>query len=119
MSRAACRTPARSSTAELAEIARKAVLDHPQDCLGYGPTSGLPELREAIAARHSRGGLKLGPENVLLTASGTQALDLVGKVLIEPGRPRRRTISDLCRRARCVAAALSVLSPPRPDAAGV
>jgi 2-aminoadipate transaminase len=43
--------PGTFPTEELAEIARKAVLDHPQDCLGYGPTSGLPELREAIAAR--------------------------------------------------------------------
>jgi 2-aminoadipate transaminase len=79
--------PGTFPTEELAEIAREAVLDHPQDCLGYGPTSGLPELREAIAARYSRRGLRLGPENVLLTASGTQALDLIGKVLIEPGAP--------------------------------
>lgn len=72
-------------TEELATIAREVILRHPQDCLGYAPTDGLPEVRDAIAARYSSSALRLRRENVLLTASGTQALDLVGKVLIEPG----------------------------------
>jgi 2-aminoadipate transaminase len=42
-------------------------------------------LRDAIAARFSSSNLILQRENVLITASGTQSLDIVGKALIEPG----------------------------------
>ncbi|BDB30350.1 MULTISPECIES: PLP-dependent aminotransferase family protein [Cupriavidus] len=72
-------------TEELATYAREVILKHPQDCLGYAPTDGLPELRDAIATRYSSPVLRLRRENVLLTASGTQSLDLIGKVLIEQG----------------------------------
>lgn len=71
--------------AELAEIARQVIADHPQETLGYGPIDGLPELRAAVAARFSRNGLEIAPENVLITTSGMHGLDLLGKVLLEPG----------------------------------
>ena len=71
--------------AELAEIARRAVAEHPAEGLGYGPIEGLPALRDALAARFGRHGLTLGRDNVLVTTSGMQALDLFGKVLLEPG----------------------------------
>ncbi|WP_108257786.1 aminotransferase-like domain-containing protein [Mangrovicoccus ximenensis] len=70
----------------LAEIAAEAIRTRPGVALGYAPTGGLPELREAIAARYRARGAAVDASNVLITASGTQALDLVGKVLIEPGR---------------------------------
>jgi 2-aminoadipate transaminase len=70
---------------EVAEIARRAIEEHPGDTLGYGPIEGLPELRDALAKRFSRGDLKLTRENVLVTTSGLQGLDLLGKVLLEKG----------------------------------
>ncbi|SEH88284.1 PLP-dependent aminotransferase family protein [Tardiphaga sp. OK245] len=70
---------------ELANLARTLILTHPSDCLGYGPTDGLPELRDAIAERFSSADLRLQRENILITASGTQSLDLIGKVLLESG----------------------------------
>lgn len=70
---------------EVAEIARKVIAAHPAETLGYGPLDGLPDLRDALAARFSRPGLRLGRENILITTSGMQGLDLIGKVLIEPG----------------------------------
>jgi 2-aminoadipate transaminase len=70
---------------EVAEIARRAIEEHPGDTLGYGPIEGLPELRDALAKRFSRGDLKLTRENVLVTTSGLQGLDLLGKVLLEQG----------------------------------
>jgi 2-aminoadipate transaminase len=72
---------------ELAEIARNVVERHPDQTLGYGPIEGLPELRDAIAARLSEPGLRLSRENVIITASGLQGLDLLGKVLIDEGAP--------------------------------
>lgn len=69
----------------LAAIAKQSILDFPKDCLGYIPTEGLPELRDAIARRYSTPAMRLHRDNVLLTSSGSQSLDLIGKVLVEPG----------------------------------
>ncbi|WP_075222362.1 PLP-dependent aminotransferase family protein [Acuticoccus yangtzensis] len=71
----------------LADIAARAIREHPQDTLAYGPTAGNPELREALAAKFRARGVNVTAENVLVTASGSQALDLVGKALIDPGAP--------------------------------
>jgi GntR family transcriptional regulator/MocR family aminotransferase len=52
----------------------------------YGPTEGLPALREAIA-RHvafSRG-VRCTAADVLVTNGAQQAIDLVARVLVEPG----------------------------------
>ncbi len=70
---------------ELAELAAEAVRQHPAETLAYAPIPGLPALRDLIAARFSHAGLRLTRENVLITTAGMQALDLIGKVLLEPG----------------------------------
>ncbi|MGJ7510822.1 PLP-dependent aminotransferase family protein [Variovorax sp. GT1P44] len=52
----------------------------------YGPTEGLPVLRDAIA-RHvafSRG-VRCGVDDIIVTNGAQQALDLVARVLVEPG----------------------------------
>ncbi|MEM8730043.1 MAG: PLP-dependent aminotransferase family protein [Pseudomonadota bacterium] len=69
----------------LADHARAAVADHADETLAYSPIDGLPGLREVIAERYSRGNLRLTRENVLITTGGMQALDLVGKVLLDQG----------------------------------
>jgi 2-aminoadipate transaminase len=71
--------------AEVAALARRVIEQHPQETLGYGPIEGLPDLRDALAARFSTQALQLGRENVLITSSGMQGLDLLGKVLLEEG----------------------------------
>jgi 2-aminoadipate transaminase len=70
---------------ELAALAKRAIEQHPQDTLGYGPVEGLPELRDVLAARFSSPELRLGRENVLVTTSGMQGLDLIGKALLDEG----------------------------------
>ena len=72
-------------TEAIAEIARRAIAEHPGDTLGYGPIEGLPELRDALAQRFSAVALQLTRDNVLVTTSGMQGLDLIGKVLLEQG----------------------------------
>ncbi|MBR0800309.1 PLP-dependent aminotransferase family protein [Bradyrhizobium jicamae] len=72
-------------TKALGRIATTVIRDYPHDCFGYGPTAGLPQLREAIARRYRARGVPVVAENVLVTASGTQTLDLVGKLLAVPG----------------------------------
>jgi Transcriptional regulators containing a DNA-binding HTH domain and an aminotransferase domain (MocR family) and their eukaryotic orthologs len=67
------------------EIATCKVLkEQGEQALQYSATEGLRPLRELIAQRMSRGNLKLAVENVLITSGSQQALDLLGKVLINP-----------------------------------
>ncbi|WP_109465689.1 aminotransferase-like domain-containing protein [Albibacillus kandeliae] len=72
---------------ELAEIAASAVRDHPGQSLAYPPIGGLPALRSLIARKYSSDALPLTRDNVLITSGGMQALDLIGRVLLEQGSP--------------------------------
>lgn len=52
----------------------------------YSITAGLPELRQYIAERYNRiFGLNLTAENIIITTGSQQALDLIGKVLLDKG----------------------------------
>ena len=53
--------------------------------LQYTTTEGYRPLRELLVRHMSRYGVKVGPENVLITSGSQQALDLIGKLLINPG----------------------------------
>ncbi|WP_129780844.1 aminotransferase-like domain-containing protein [Peristeroidobacter soli] len=57
----------------------------PMPALQYGPTEGYLPLREWIAARHSTASMRIDPADVLVTTGSQQALDLLGKILIDPG----------------------------------
>ena len=70
---------------ELAGIAKRMIHEHPIDTLGYGPIEGLSDLRVALAKRFSSSQLCLNKENILVTTSGMQALDLLGKVFLDEG----------------------------------
>ncbi len=64
------------------------ILDNPQSGqigLQYGPSEGYAPLREMITRHTARYGIDTQPENVLITSGSQQALDLVGKLLINPG----------------------------------
>ncbi len=59
--------------------------EHGTKALQYGTTEGYRPLREMIARHSSRYGIVIQPENVLITSGSQQALDLIGKVFINPG----------------------------------
>jgi DNA-binding transcriptional MocR family regulator len=52
---------------------------------GYAPPLGTEPLRRLLARRLGDQGIDAAPEQVLLTDSGTHAIDLVCRFLIEPG----------------------------------
>ncbi|MET0339769.1 MAG: PLP-dependent aminotransferase family protein [Polyangiales bacterium] len=53
---------------------------------GYGPAAGLPELREALAAFLARTrGVSCTPEQVVIVSGVQHALDLTGRLLVDPG----------------------------------
>jgi len=67
----------------IVEAAKKALDD---GWTHYGPTQGLPELREAIAAAVSRTrGIKVGPENVSVVPGGKPIIFFPMLALLEPG----------------------------------
>lgn len=51
----------------------------------YGTPLGLPPLRQLLARRLGDRGIDAPPEQILLTESGTHAIDLLCRFLIEPG----------------------------------
>ncbi|OGO60088.1 MAG: aminotransferase [Chloroflexi bacterium RBG_19FT_COMBO_49_13] len=53
--------------------------------LQYGSTEGYLPLREMIARHTARYGISVNAENILITSGSQQALDLIGKVFINPG----------------------------------
>jgi len=54
--------------------------------LGYGPPGGAPELRRALAEYLARSrGVRCRPEQVLVVRGAQQAIDLCGRVLVDPG----------------------------------
>jgi len=63
----------------------KVLTDSGKVALQYGPTDGYLPLRQWIADSLSSNGGKIVPEQVLMTSGSQQALDLLGKVLIDEG----------------------------------
>lgn len=59
--------------------------NHGAMALQYSTTEGFLPLREMIARHSVRYGIKITPDNVLITSGSQQALDLLGKILIDPG----------------------------------
>lgn len=58
---------------------------HGREALQYGPSEGLPALREWIAGELQRREIKSSPSEILITNGSQQVLDLVAKVFLNPG----------------------------------
>ena len=65
---------------------QQALQDEPGAALQYGATEGYQPLREQLAQfMASKGVQGVAPENLIVTTGSQQALDLLGKTLINPG----------------------------------
>ncbi|CAN7688735.1 PLP-dependent aminotransferase family protein [Devosia sp. LjRoot16] len=51
----------------------------------YGTPLGLPPLRQLISRRLGERGVEAAPDQIVLTESGTQAIDLICRFLLEAG----------------------------------
>ena len=51
----------------------------------YATPLGLPPLRQLLARRLGEHGITVPPDQIMLTESGTQAIDLLCRFLLEPG----------------------------------
>ena len=70
---------------EVRAATERVLKDRPTTALQYTTTEGYRPLRELLVRHMGRYGVEVGPDNVLVTSGSQQALDLVGKLLINPG----------------------------------
>ena len=70
---------------EFQAAATRVLYEHGAGGLQYSTTEGERSLREMIARHTARYGISVTPDNVLITSGSQQALDLVGKVFLNPG----------------------------------
>ena len=71
---------------DLQGIVHSVLQHHGKDALQYGSTEGLTTLREAIAERATKDGMKnITKDNVIIVSGSQQALDIVGKLFLNPG----------------------------------
>jgi 2-aminoadipate transaminase len=56
-----------------------------QEVLQYSTTEGMPELRELIAKRLSRGTFQIHRDNILITSGSQQAVDMLARILLDEG----------------------------------
>ena len=67
------------------EATARVLRDSPREALQYAASEGYAPLREWVAAEMAAQGLQCDADQVLITTGSQQGLDLVGKVLIDPG----------------------------------
>ncbi len=70
---------------DLKEIAVEVLEKEGAFALQYGTTEGDPLLRKMLVERQNKLGLNITPENLIITSGSQQALDLIGRILIDPG----------------------------------
>src|SRR6266487_501069 len=72
-------------TEELTAAAERVLVERPVAALQYGPTEGYKPLREFLTSHVARLGISVPVEQLLITSGSQQALDLLGKLMIDPG----------------------------------
>ena len=70
---------------QLADVFRSAIADHGRESLQYTVSNGSPRLREQVAERMGRDGVRCTADEVLILQGGQQGLDLAAKLLIDKG----------------------------------
>lgn len=70
---------------EFTEISRDLLSGKDGSVLQYGPTRGFKPLLEALAGIMRSRGIATALENLLVTTGSQQGLDLVARVLLDPG----------------------------------
>ena len=72
---------------EIADITRKVLKEKGYQALQYGPTQGEPEMLEALQAHMDEFGDRTVREQLCLTSSSQQGLDLLSLLFIDEGVP--------------------------------
>jgi 2-aminoadipate transaminase len=92
----------------MAEATARVLRDTPREALQYAASEGYAPLREWVATQMAGQGLRCDASQVLITTGSQQGLDLVGKVLIDPG-------STVAVESPTYLGALQAFNPYEPD----
>lgn len=76
-------SPATFPVERMAKVCNEILANAPSAALQYGPTEGYLPLRQWVAERHSKDGVRIDVNQVLITTGSQQGLDLLGKVLLD------------------------------------
>jgi 2-aminoadipate transaminase len=68
-----------------AKLMSQVAAGHTPQALQYGPTEGLPGVKQAILNVMAAEDMIADPRDILVTAGGQQVIDLVCKTLLDPG----------------------------------
>ncbi len=98
--------------AAMAEATARVLRDTGKEALQYAASEGYAPLREWVAAEMSAQGVRCDAGQVLITTGSQQGLDLVGKVLIDPG-------STVAVETPTYLGALQAFNPYEPEFVGV
>lgn len=72
--------------AGIGQAVNQALADEPGGALQYGATEGYEPLRTQLAAfMQAKGAQGVAPDQLIVTTGSQQALDLLGKTLVDPG----------------------------------
>ncbi len=72
-------------TEHVVEMVRSVLAEHAHEALQYGGGQGSPTLRARLAMLMGEESTPVDPEAMVVTTGAQQALDLIGKILIDPG----------------------------------
>ena len=75
--------PPQSFAAQMTRIAQESSAE----ALQYGPTEGFERTKDCIREVMRAEGMDPDPDDIIITTGGQQAIDLVAKILINPGDP--------------------------------
>ena len=70
---------------EIKKAVSKVLSENGEEALQYSTTEGYRPLREYIAKRYSKDGLKVDADEILITNGSQQGIDLIGKVFLNKG----------------------------------
>ncbi len=77
--------PALFDVEGIAQSAAYVLANNPGPVLQYGATEGFGPLREGLSKFMANKGVTVAPEGLIVTTGSQQALDLIGKTMINPG----------------------------------
>lgn len=93
--------------ADVVDVVTRVLAEDGDRALQYGGGQGVPSLRDRLAMLMQEEGTPADPEDIVVTTGAQQALDLIGKVLIDPG-------DEIALEAPAYVGALSAFSAYQP-----
>ncbi|MFB6489929.1 MAG: PLP-dependent aminotransferase family protein [Thermoproteus sp. AZ2] len=75
--------PSTFPTEDIAKITAYVLETYGGKALQYGPTDGVPELKEELAKFAESNGIKASSDNIIVTVGSQEALELLGRLFLD------------------------------------